>query len=193
MEIILNLHPEKLNLYESLPILPEWRREKTMLYRREEDKLSSVAAWLLLREACQRYLFTNEVPSMSFSESGKPFLTDYPNFFFNLSHTDGAATCVVSSESEVGIDIECVRPIDFEVMQQVMNAEEQNHILSSSQHEVEFARLWTRKESLLKCTGKGLTAIQLLPALLQQTESFRFESYVTSDNRFVYSACQSLD
>ena len=190
MEIFLNLHTEQLDLAAILPTLPARRRQQAMQYRRLEDKCSSVAAWLLLREACQRVLGTEDVPEVGIGKTGNPFLVHVPDFYFNLSHTDGAAACAVSRIGAVGIDIERVKPLDREVMQQVMNEAEQQQILRAERPDVEFTRLWTQKESLLKCTAEGLTAIHTLPALLTQSTGFRIESHLTDDYRFAYSVCQ---
>jgi 4'-phosphopantetheinyl transferase len=63
---------------------------------------------------------------------------------------------VAVSEKPVGIDIEAIRTFKLELMRKTMNEKEQEHILMSAKPEVEFIRLWTQKEALLKQLGTGI-------------------------------------
>ena len=52
MLVLVNDRLDRLDLNAALPLLPSFRREQALRFRREIDRRQSVAAWLLLREAC---------------------------------------------------------------------------------------------------------------------------------------------
>lgn len=109
--------------------------------------------FLLLNE----HFFDNklkQLPQFSYI-NGKPYLTDFPNIHFSISHTNNAVAVAISS-SPVGIDIECYRDIHSpRILQRVCNSAdlEQIHANSTSQ---DFLRIWTIKESLVKANGCGI-------------------------------------
>jgi len=87
---------------------------------------------------------------------GKPYV---PDVEFNLSHS-GSLALVAVGNVPLGIDVECVRPIDalqlaahyfsaFEV--QILRRLSSDRLLSG------FFACWTRKEAFLKATGEGLS------------------------------------
>lgn len=142
---------------------------------------------MLLQQAYKAETGSEELPDVAFLPDGKPYFPSHADLFFNLSHTDGAAACVMEADRRVGIDIERVCPLSQEVVQAVMNADEQALIAASGRPSVEFARLWTRKESYLKCIGAGLTGS--LPTLLRHIHGHTISTFVTADEQYVYSVC----
>lgn len=79
--------------------------------------------------------------------------------FFNLSHSDDLAAVAVSPFFEVGIDIEHVRPIGFEVAEHFFSAGEVAALKALPlPHRTEAVfNIWTRKEAYLKALGLGLS------------------------------------
>lgn len=49
------------------------------------------------------------LPELARAPGGKPFFPAFPQYRFNLTHTDGLCLCALS-EAEVGVDAERVRP-----------------------------------------------------------------------------------
>lgn len=129
-------------------ILPTERYEKMMRYRREEDRLRCLASSLLLQKAAQgRRIFYNE--------AGKPLVK---GLSFNLSHSGNYAV-LAEADSAVGVDIEeMVPPGDW--VREALTAQEYAWMLQGkdeSEQQERFYRLWTRKESLVKCEGHGFS------------------------------------
>ncbi len=87
-------------------------------------------------------------------ESGKPVFGNLP-YYFNISHSCGRAVCVLH-DKEVGVDIEFTKKKrNFELIADNFFSDgERAHFYESQNRQLEFYRIWTRKESILKC-GSG--------------------------------------
>lgn len=68
--------------------------------------------------------------------------------YFNLSHTDGL-TVIAVSHSEIGVDVEKIRDIDFKKFDFI-----------SANDKKEFFKEWTRRESCVKLSGVGISGIR---------------------------------
>lgn len=88
---------------------------------------------------------------------GKPSLKNYPNVYFNISHSINCIVCVVSDRSPVGIDVEKIRTFNVYAAKKVCSPEELRSIYSNEDPDREFFRYWTLKESYVKAIGKGIS------------------------------------
>jgi 4'-phosphopantetheinyl transferase len=92
---------------------------------------------------------------------GKPEMVDEAQtrpFFFNLSHSRDIALLALSMDTDVGVDIEHVQPIEREVAESHFSSVELS-ALASLKGEAwiyGFYHCWTRKEAILKAEGIGL-------------------------------------
>ena len=90
---------------ECAAFFPEWRKDKMMRYKHLKGRVQNGLAYLLLIKALRDEGVFYEMPEFYYNEHGKPFLKNYPNWFFSLSHCKTAVCCVLA-EQEVGADIE---------------------------------------------------------------------------------------
>ncbi len=90
-------------------------------------------------------------------EHGKPFLPDYPDIHFNLSHCKGLLLCGLS-DSEIGVDAELIRPYNGRAARRIFSNEEMEAVQKSASPDEAFFRLWTLKEALGKNLGTGLSS-----------------------------------
>lgn len=91
------------------------------------------------------------------SEDGKPYIKNLPDFHFNISHSENAVAVAIS-DSEVGIDCEKLRNADLRVAKRRFTEKEYAYIIKdSSETDLRFFEIWTKKEAYLKFCGKGLT------------------------------------
>ena len=120
----------------------------------------------LVSRALVRYLIfelTGKHPqSLSFSanEHGKPFLAEFPDIHFNLSHSHGAAVCAMCRGAAVGVDVEDVgRHTDLSIANRFFSSSEAELVSKASGDEKRklFFDIWTLKEAYIKAVGKGLT------------------------------------
>ncbi|UQS83663.1 4'-phosphopantetheinyl transferase family protein [Bombilactobacillus thymidiniphilus] len=97
---------------------------------------------------------------------GKPFLKDYPDVNFNVSHSGVYVGCVFST-MRVGLDIQKVIKLDTATLADKFFApEEKAYLQQSTAYKIEFTRLWTRKEALCKALGTGLNETLLQMSVL---------------------------
>lgn len=92
---------------------------------------------------------------------GKPRLADRPSVHFSLSHSGDQAVLAVSNQREIGIDIECVRPLDhLDLARRYFHPNEVSAIeavKAADEQLLAFFRIWTLKEAVVKAIGKGLS------------------------------------
>lgn len=87
-------------------------------------------------------------------EFGKPYLLEYPDIKFNLSHCTNLAVCGIS-DKEIGADAELVRKYNPNAMR-IFSPNERRLVETCLRPEYEFFRIWTLKEALGKYTGRGI-------------------------------------
>ena len=134
-----------------MSFIDEKRREKAEKFINEKDQLLSLGAGYLLR----RYLPKGEV---KITDSGKPYLEDGP--FFNISHSDEYVVLAVHPSRDVGVDIERINEKRLDGIQYVLLEEEKNVIDIN-----DLFRIWSNKESIIKCLSTGLKDIKKVKGL----------------------------
>ena len=94
------------------------------------------------------------------AEHGKPYLVDYPELAFNLSHTADRVVIAVAWDCRLGVDVEICKPrLNLSGLVEKCFAEEEAAFwqqLPESQKTQAFYSFWTRKEAFVKATGHGI-------------------------------------
>ncbi|MBQ8614014.1 MAG: 4'-phosphopantetheinyl transferase superfamily protein [Ruminiclostridium sp.] len=139
---------------ELIPFLSAERLKKTNNITNEKVRREKIYAYGLLRYSLFEERLTTSAPAFSYGQNGKPFLTDYPDIHFNLSHADGFCACAVSDE-EIGLDIQDYRPLKADISRKICTPAELKAVNASDDPQKEICRLWCMKEARGKLTGKG--------------------------------------
>lgn len=196
MKILLYENPDLVSakeLEEDLLKIPNWRKEKALRYRFLMDRVLCVKAYLLLKQGLyEEYAITEDVKFIC-NPNGKPFLENYSNIFFNLSHCKRGVLCAIS-EQPIGCDIEEIPDgIDMDLLKQSMNALEIQSITNATNPCALFAKYWTMKEALTKYYGDGLK--NDLPDLLTKDAmaSVSFETVINLEQSYVYTVCRAKE
>ena len=151
--IYLNDDIEHFDWEAALPLLSEQRREQCLKFKHELGRKTCAAAYLLLCEGLRKEYGISEPPVFEYGEHGKPAIVGHPEICFNMSHCREAAICVLS-DKPVGVDIESIRRYSESLARYTMNDTELKQIEQAERREVEFIRLWTLKEAVLKHSGE---------------------------------------
>lgn len=139
-----------------LPLVPPERREKIARLRSERKKLVSLLTGLLIRDELSSLL---RVPGdelrFGYGEYGKPYLPDFPDLRFSVSHSGGGIAFACGS-APIGIDMERIGKADMRIAQRFFTERERGLIASSADANGAFFRIWTAKEAYVKLLGTGL-------------------------------------
>ena len=115
----------------------------------------------LLRYQLARILQTPpEAIVINKTQSGKPYLVDYPELVFNISHTKELFLIAISTHCQMGVDIEyCKQRHNIEgLVHKCFSSIEREYWFQLSEPErlTAFYKFWTRKEAFVKATGRGI-------------------------------------
>ncbi|MDR1917281.1 MAG: 4'-phosphopantetheinyl transferase superfamily protein [Synergistaceae bacterium] len=135
---------------EKISALYPDRARKILKYTREEDRMRSLAAGMLLEEA----LGARKVGAIFIGKYGKPRVEDGPHF--NISHS-GDYVLLAVNDAPVGIDIELWTDEDCSALADAAFHEDERALLGRSPSARSFFDLWTLKESYIKMLGTGLS------------------------------------
>ena len=136
--------------------------EKAMRIRAPEARVRSLLGGLLLQGAVKEALHSEKEAislPLRYGPQGKPYLEEYPEIFFNLSHSGTVAICVLCDE-EVGVDVQEYRKVRANVAERFFTGEEKEQLRAlkadTEEYEKLFFRMWSVKESYIKFTGLGM-------------------------------------
>ncbi|HAI75727.1 MAG TPA: hypothetical protein DCM08_05720 [Microscillaceae bacterium] len=140
-----------------LSALPLPFRESVGRLQQAQDRRNSIVGKWLLQTAL-RELFQLELHSLTYalSPQGKPFLVEFPDLHFNISHAHQRVVCALRTTQPVGIDIEQVRPIALADFRDTFSPDNWQQIAFAAEPYSLFFKYWTMKEAVLKYTGDGL-------------------------------------
>ncbi len=142
-----------------LNYVSEDKKVKIHRFYHFEDSQRALIGNVLSRYAlCKNLNIKNVDITFGANEYGKPFLLGADKIHFNISHSGNWVVCAIS-DNPVGIDVETIKPTDFEIAKRFFSEDEYTAL--KSQHDDEkqtyFYKLWTLKESYIKAVGKGLS------------------------------------
>jgi len=139
--------------------MPSFRRRKVASLRNAESQRLSLGVGILLLCALEKLGIDGKNAAITEDEFGKQTLDAYPDVHFSLSHAGDWALCGICDQP-VGCDVERVERGDPRVAKRFFREDEQRALAEAREGAAWdrlFARIWTRKESYLKVTGKGLS------------------------------------
>lgn len=188
------------DIYNSLSID---RKQRANIFTDDTKK-----ARFLYAEALSEFVVRKELGLDEIKFSGivgnKPYLEDYPNVSISRSYAGDYVLIGTDTSSDIGVDIELKNNYTDTVGKYFFTDKEKKYIEKSDDKSFAFSLIWTRKESYIKCIGKGLycslQSINLAPdnlvmgedlnPLCEQSnhyDDFYIRSYTYKD--FVISIC----
>jgi 4'-phosphopantetheinyl transferase len=169
--------------HEAIPILwdlltPE-EKNRANSYKFPKHRDAFIVSRGYLRQILSKYLqIPPQLIEFAYTAKGKPYLVNYPQLQFNLSHSQDLIVYAITYNRPIGIDVEYLRtfPDAVTIAQRFFSAQEAQFI--SNCHEntqsLAFFQGWTSKEAILKATGAGIAGglasiiVELNPSLPPQ-------------------------
>lgn len=174
-----------------LAFISKERKERLLRYRFNIDrKLSLYSALIVYMRAMQQLNVRNTEIQLEKRENGKPFLTDHPEFHFNISHTRSAVLCGFSNE-EVGVDVEKISKAPFDIMKKCFTPSEIELIDTKIEENEDFYKIWTKKEAYGKWNGYGIAQDLLSLNTLWPKDKIAFETWQEED--YIFTVCEAGD
>ncbi|MBQ6847754.1 MAG: 4'-phosphopantetheinyl transferase superfamily protein [Clostridia bacterium] len=137
--------------------------------------MSKKAYEFVIKKAKETLVLSAE-PQLSKGENGKPFLKDYPDFHFNISHSEDLIA-VAFSDAPVGVDIEKKRSVNLKIADRFFTSDEQKSVTDTDS----FFYVWTRKEAILKQKGESLGNIKKYSVINNKNiKTFTADGFVLS-------------
>lgn len=147
--------------YENM--IDDVRRKKLLQCVNEEDRRRSLIAGYLIQAGVKEWLYgesglqADAAPlslAYTYGDNGKPYLKDYKDMHFSLSHSGRYVICAFSGH-EIGADIQEHRSVKDGLAERFYS-EEDKRLLESMGAKAGFYKIWSIKEAFMKLTGEGM-------------------------------------
>lgn len=136
--------------------IPE--RARADRYRFPDDRRRSIVARAATRRFIGRYLGADPATLIIDEEEfGKPVLRGR-EIEFNASHSGDLVALALATETAVGIDVECRRPLNdtLALARRFFSDAEVAIVEQATDVADAFFTIWTEKEAIVKASGKGI-------------------------------------
>ncbi|MDM5187175.1 4'-phosphopantetheinyl transferase superfamily protein [Bacillus sp. DX4.1] len=146
-------------LMRLLPLLEQETQLQVSRFQMPEDKKRTLLGNYVAKCLIARYTQQNiEHVHFTTNAYGKKTVQKSP-ISFNLSHAGKWVVIALSTNESIGVDVEKMEPIDIWEVATFFSIAEQRYLkgLVGEEAEHAFYRIWTAKESFLKCIGRGLS------------------------------------
>lgn len=135
------------------------KRERIKNFYFINDKKRSLYSDVLVRYIiCKKFNITNTSIRFYTNGYGKPYFSNYNEFYFNIGHSH-EWVLVGISKSELGVDIEYISDCRLDIAKRFFTTEEHEDLINTPvlyQSKL-FYDLWCLKESYIKYKGLGLS------------------------------------
>lgn len=138
--------------------MPVSIQQKINRYQNWQDSHTSLMGKILLINALMDIGFQKtDLSAIKYNAYGRPYISD--KIDFNISHSETMVMCVVSTNGNIGIDVEAVKPIETKDFCNCWTPKEKKEIYSNLQDYNTFYTYWTKKEAVVKAIGHGLNIL----------------------------------
>ena len=158
--------------------LSKERQQKIEAIKAAGGRHSSLGAWALMDYGLQQlYGMREREITIGYGAHGKPYVQNEPDIHFNLSHS-GDYVLAVFGPVEIGCDIQMIGEAhrNDRIAARFFTEAEQQAIAAG----MDFYRIWTRKESYIKCTGEGMACDLRSFSVVEDSEQAQ-EAYAISE------------
>lgn len=122
-----------------------WRTMEEGLKKTEQTAFART----LLLDALRKEYGITRLPEIARTPYGKPYFLNYPELYFNYSHSKHAAACVLSKQA-VGIDLEQIRNYSEKTAQRFCSQGEWVWLQRQPDLNKAWIQIWTNERSMVK-------------------------------------------
>ncbi len=153
--VSIDKEPSYSEYVQLLSLLNDDMIERNSRYLFSRNRYQDLYGKLLLIIALNNLGYNRDyIKNIKYTKYNRPFFID--NLDFNISHSEKMVMCAISKTKRIGIDVEKIREIDMNNFLDIMSKEQWEQIYSNRNPNVEFFKIWTIKESVIKADGRGL-------------------------------------
>jgi len=180
----------------TLDLLPLKSRARIEKFRFSADMQRSAWGEILARVLLARRMEKCALKiEWMVNEHGKPFISG-GGACFNIAHS-GEYVIVAIDETDVGVDIEKIRPVSEKISRRVFMENERRQLKTAADPELEFCRIWTLKESYVKYTGRGIADLKTFDVTRKipgiEFARFLFDGYAAAVCSFEGRAPETIE
>ena len=149
------------------PLLSAQERERWRAYVQADDRLRFLTGAALLRRAAAGCLSVSPAQLVvdrtcrgCGAQHGKPRLPEHPEFDVSVAHAGDQVAVALAHGARIGVDVERIRDVEVEELARSAFAPGEAAALAAlpaAERVAAFFALWTRKESIVKALGVGIT------------------------------------
>ena len=176
--LIRNINHETIDEEYWLNLCSQKKRESIMKYKHLDQKRSLMAEKMVKEYLIETYGFLIEDLVIESTEKGKPYFSLIKHINFSISHSEDYVMVGISNQF-ISVDVEKISN-DYVDIINILHIEEQNY-LKNNHNQIEFYKIWTKKECYVKFLGIGF---ELMPdefsimSLYTNMKSIIFNGYV---------------
>lgn len=142
-------------------LLTEEEKKRANNYKFPKHRDAFITSRGYLRKILSKYLqIPPQIIEFAYTAKGKPYLVNYPQLQFNLSHSQDLIVYAITYNRPIGIDVEYLRtfPDAVTIAQRFFSPQEAEFISNCTKNtqSLAFFQGWTSKEAILKATGAGI-------------------------------------
>ena len=124
-------------------------------YVSDHDKTNFLLGRILVAKALIKQGSRLTLRKLKYSKWDKPYFNEGPEF--SISHSRNLVAVVVAEKFPVGIDVQYCKPADYTQYFDLLNQHDLDVINHSKEPLTTFYEIWTKKESISKADGRGLS------------------------------------
>jgi 4'-phosphopantetheinyl transferase len=173
------------------------------------SKPKQISLWakqLLIHKIQEKGLqFDTEI---NYSKEGKPFFVFNSSLQFSISHTNNYIA-IAFCEKSIGIDIEKERKSKLEIANRFFHPKEAEYLRNIKDKEEQnkaFTKIWTIKESYVKCIGTGIannfksfyielpeSTLNQIPTIHNNSNLVKITSIYDKETKLFISICKMIE
>lgn len=132
------------------------RKTRADIFTSDYEKQKFISAEKITVDEIKKIFGINNI-NICGNVGEKPYLNNYHDISFSRSYDNNFLFLGIENLNGcIGVDCESTKKVDYNLMKYFFTDLERMYVEKSEDKNFAFTLIWTRKESYIKCLGKGL-------------------------------------